>query len=110
MLSLARDKECPYRVLKCDACIQGSLETAHRFRWLDRQGDIVRSYKDDYAPWDELIIDGKERYNSRPFCECPEDAILGRALIGADEIADLMKKAYECGQSGDLLEIEYEAA
>lgn len=56
--------------------------------------------------WDELRIEGKHVYNSRPLCECPEDAILGRGLIGASEIAELMRKAYDCGKSGGEFEVE----
>jgi len=37
----------------------------------------------------------------------PEDASLSRDFSDAFSIVSLMKAAYECGKSGDKLEIEY---
>ena len=40
-----------------------------------------------------------------PLCECPEDAIIERDLIGCGEIIKYMKLAYEAGKNGEPLEI-----
>jgi len=70
---------------------------------------VVAGYS-DYAPWDELFINGKQVYNSHPLCECPEDAILGRSLTGADEITEWLKAAHAAGKAGEPFEIEHEGS
>ena len=60
----------------------------------------------DQCDWDELRIDGRDVHSSRSLCECPEDAMLGRSLTGAHEIAAWLKAAYESGKRGDEFVIE----
>ena len=60
----------------------------------------------DYGDWDELQIDGRDVHSSRALCECPEDAILGRSLTAASEIAGWIKDAFELGKNGGELTIE----
>ena len=47
-----------------------------------------------------LLIDGKKRVNIGNLCECPEDAIIGRGLIDADDIMSYMEEAYKLGGKG----------
>ncbi|WP_256846876.1 hypothetical protein [Paenibacillus sp. Pae108] len=39
-----------------------------------------------------LEIDGKEVMSVGPLCECPEDAILERDLVGPSDFARLLKR------------------
>ncbi|MCV0026899.1 hypothetical protein [Bacillus sp. XT-2] len=38
-----------------------------------------------------LLINGKEIMHVGPLCECPEDAILERDLVGPSDFADLLE-------------------
>jgi len=58
---------------------------------------------------ERMLIDGKEVANVYPLCECPEDAIIERDLIGCHDIAKFMKLAHDAGMKGEELIIETEA-
>jgi len=66
--------------------------------------------------WDGLlsqqmkVVDdsGKEQSISVfPLCDCPEDAIIGRNLIGCGQIIDLMHWAYMEGSMGNGFTVEH---
>ncbi len=59
--------------------------------------------------WQDMFIDGKHKISVYPLCECPEDAIIGRDLISCEEIADLMKLAYEAGKNGEKFDVNNES-
>lgn len=60
---------------------------------------------DEYGETHEMSIDGKDSIRVAPLCECPEDAIIERDLIGCVEIADLMKAAHGAGSRGEEFSI-----
>lgn len=43
------------------------------------------------ARTETLYIDGKECMSAWPLCECPEDAILERDLLGPSDFSSLLK-------------------
>jgi hypothetical protein len=43
------------------------------------------------ARTETLFIDGQEWMSAGPLCECPEDAILERDLLGPSDFASLLK-------------------
>jgi len=49
----------------------------------------------------EMFVDGRSRVFVGPLWGCPEDAIIGRALVSCDEISGLMREAYEAGKRGE---------
>ena len=54
------------------------------------------------------IDDRKELYGVSDLSECPEDAIIGRALPSGDEILDLVKLGMNYSKMGyDEIEYEY---
>lgn len=56
----------------------------------------------------EVLNDNGERIAQRsvyPLCECPEDAILERDLVGCFDIFKFMQLAYEAGKNGESLEL-----
>ena len=56
--------------------------------------------------WD--IDDRKELYGVSDLSECPEDAIIGRALPSGDEILDLVKLGMNYSKMGyDEIEYDY---
>lgn len=52
----------------------------------------------------EMFIDGK--YVARAGGGEPEDMIIGRDIMSLDEVAGLMREAYNAGKNGDVLEFE----
>jgi hypothetical protein len=70
---------------------------------------VIKGSSDDYGMASEaLVIDGKEVESVFPLCECPEDAIIGRALISCSDIAKYMQMAYEIGKSGQPMTVRTE--
>lgn len=65
---------------------------------------IQRTDYNDYLQ-EEMEIDGKYSVSVYPLCECPEDAIIERDLVGCSDIADYMQKAYDAAKRGEELEI-----
>lgn len=56
--------------------------------------------------WD--IDDKKELYGVSDLSECPEDAIVGRALLSGDEVLDLVKLGMNYSKMGyDEIEYDY---
>lgn len=56
--------------------------------------------------WD--IDDRKELYGVSDLSECPEDAIIGRALLSGDEVLDLVKLGMNYSKMGyDEIELKY---
>lgn len=56
--------------------------------------------------WD--IDDKKELYGVSDLSECPEDAIIGRALLSGDEVLDLVKLGMNYSKMGyDEIEYDY---
>lgn len=56
----------------------------------------------------EVLNDNGEKIAQRsvyPLCECPEDAILERDLVGCFDIFKFMQLAYEAGKNGESLEL-----
>ncbi|WP_270167517.1 hypothetical protein [Paenibacillus sp. SYP-B4298] len=43
------------------------------------------------ARTETLYIDGQEWMSAAPLCECPEDAILERDLLGPSDFVDLLE-------------------
>lgn len=56
---------------------------------------------------ENLIIDGKVRQYVGSLSECPEDAIIGRALVSCSDIAAFMREAYEAGKRGEAFTLDY---
>ncbi len=57
------------------------------------------------GPTEQLWIDGKHFLTVGSLCECPEDAIIGRALIPCTTIAELMEMAHRKGNEEFVLKI-----
>lgn len=56
--------------------------------------------------WD--IDDKKELYGVSDLSECPEDAIIGRALVSGGEVLDLIKLGMNYSKAGyDEIEYDY---
>lgn len=56
--------------------------------------------------WD--VDDRKELYGVSDLSECPEDAIIGRALLSGDEVLDLVKLGMNYSKMGyDEIEYDY---
>ena len=56
--------------------------------------------------WD--IDDRKELYGVSDLSECPEDAIIGRALLSGEEVLDLVKLGMNYSKMGyDEIEYDY---
>lgn len=56
--------------------------------------------------WD--IDDRKKLYEVSDLSECPEDAIIGRALLSGDEVLDLVKLGMNYSKMGyDEIEYDY---
>lgn len=53
-----------------------------------------------------MAIDGKKRLCVFPLCECPEDAIIGRALVSCKAVSSFMMEAYNAGKNGDEFTVE----
>lgn len=55
----------------------------------------VYSWEDgDFNTHEALFIDGEEKLHVGPLCDCPEDAIIGRDLVSAADVARFMELAY----------------
>ena len=54
----------------------------------------------------QLTIDGKVSDTIVPLCECPEDAIIRRDLIGGDRLIEYIKMGYEAGKRGEEITVE----
>lgn len=67
---------------------------------------IISATDGDGYERQEMEIDGKDVMYVGPLCENPEDAIIGRSLVSCEEVADLMKKAYDAGKRGEEFSIE----
>lgn len=66
---------------------------------------LIKTFTDqDYLTIHKLFIDGKKDVTIGR-CE-PEDAIIGRDLIDASQIAQYMKLAYDAGIAGEKFDIE----
>jgi len=61
----------------------------------------------DELPWDSVTIDDSDdpAYTAWPLCECPEDAFVGRSLLSAERVANLMKLAHAAGARGEPFEV-----
>lgn len=66
----------------------------------------IDSYDECYSQelWSE---DEKIHYSVSNLCECPEDAIIGRNLVSADEIVDFIELGMRLAKKGyDEISIE----
>lgn len=67
---------------------------------------LIKKFTDDYdyIEYHKLYIDGELEYSAGRVE--PEDAMIGRDLLGADELVTFMQKAYDAAKDGEDLEIE----
>lgn len=56
----------------------------------------------------QMQINGNHVLSVYPLNECPEDAYIERDLIGALEIADFMKMAWQAGKDGQEFKVDIE--
>ena len=64
----------------------------------------VDDYEGDTTHW--LLIDGKLNKCIRSLSECPEDARIGRDLMGGGEIIDYIRMGYDAAKRGEPLDVE----
>jgi hypothetical protein len=55
----------------------------------------------------KICVDGETMDTIFPLVECPEDAIIGRSLLGGKDIEKYIWLGYEAGKRGDIIEVEY---
>ena len=66
---------------------------------------VITQAEDDVGLMRERMeIDGKYVLSVGPLCECPEDAIIGRDLVGCHDVFEYMKKAWTAAKRGEELE------
>jgi hypothetical protein len=66
---------------------------------------IIASRDGDDFVTEDMKVDGEQRLHVAPLCESPEDAIIGRSLVDCQDVAKLMKEAYEAGKRGEFFSI-----
>ena len=54
---------------------------------------------------ERMEIDGKKRLSVFPLCDCPEDAIIERSLVGCRRVVDFMREAHAAGVRGEPLDV-----
>lgn len=74
---------------------------------------VIEAWEDSYGclRHERMKVDGKNSLSVHPLCECPEDAIIGRDLVGCCDVADLMQMAHAAGIAGepficDVIDVE----
>lgn len=65
---------------------------------------VITKSQESWVDIEHMEIDGKERLSVGG--GEPEDAIIGRDLVSCQEIAGLMKEAYNAGINGAPFDIE----
>jgi len=55
---------------------------------------------------EEMEVDGERSLYAGPLWECPEDAIIGRALISCSDVINYMKMAHAAGLQGEEFVVE----
>lgn len=54
----------------------------------------------------QILEVGDQTFHVHDLNECPEDAIIGRDLVDAYDLLEVLKLGYEAGKRGEELEIE----
>lgn len=61
----------------------------------------------DYCYHEEMYVDGKHKFGVHPLYRCPEDAVIGRDLIGISEWMQFAMELVEATKAGEDVSVEF---
>lgn len=66
---------------------------------------ITRTQDSDNGERQKIKIEGGRQWSIFPLCDCPEDAIVGRGLVDADDLVSAIKAGFDAAKNGETLDI-----